>query len=142
LRREEEGGGRQERALELFLTIHKVHRLYDLKGSTVGRITEEKDRKEGVPLKDLDFNEVVFLSPVCHLFFFSATHVPKRIFRRHVLTTKKRKFLFTRSRGKKFSKKIHFSVFPCPRAHFFFRISEAGSTLRYAGTLYFCPATT
>lgn len=48
----------------VFSSQNKIHKLFDLKGSTVGRSTEEKDKKEGVPLKDLDFKDRVFLSKV------------------------------------------------------------------------------
>lgn len=47
-----------------FDTTNPIHSLFDLKGSTVGRITEEKDKRPGVPLKDLDFKRHVVLTRV------------------------------------------------------------------------------
>lgn len=46
----------------VFSTPNEIHILYDLKGSTVGRSTLEKDRKPGKPLKDLDFDRTLSLS--------------------------------------------------------------------------------
>eukprot|EP01127_Copromyxa_protea_P007906 TRINITY_DN1798_c0_g1_i1.p1 TRINITY_DN1798_c0_g1~~TRINITY_DN1798_c0_g1_i1.p1 ORF type:complete len:1382 (+),score=233.54 TRINITY_DN1798_c0_g1_i1:131-4147(+) len=47
-----------------FDTKNKIDGLFDLKGSTVGRITEEKDKRPGVPLKDLDFKRQVTLNRI------------------------------------------------------------------------------
>lgn len=56
-------------------TKNKIHQLFDLKGSEVGRTTPQKDRKPGnysyyflikigVPLKDLDFDTVITVASV------------------------------------------------------------------------------
>lgn len=50
--------------INVFGTQNKIHQIYDLKGSTVGRVTEDKDKKEGVPLKDLDFKGRLYMSKI------------------------------------------------------------------------------
>eukprot|EP01126_Amoeba_proteus_P031299 TRINITY_DN3073_c0_g3_i1.p1 TRINITY_DN3073_c0_g3~~TRINITY_DN3073_c0_g3_i1.p1 ORF type:complete len:449 (-),score=81.36 TRINITY_DN3073_c0_g3_i1:183-1529(-) len=48
-----------------FTTKNELHTIYDLKGSVTGRTTETKDRKPGVPLKDLDFRQLQDRGHLC-----------------------------------------------------------------------------
>jgi hypothetical protein len=50
----------------VFTTQQQITVSYDLKGSVAGRITAEKDRKPGAPMKDLDFDRIVELHPALH----------------------------------------------------------------------------
>jgi len=45
-------------------TDRAIDEIFDLKGSKLDRMTPPENRKPGVPLKDLDFGERVFLLPV------------------------------------------------------------------------------
>lgn len=67
----------------VFDTLEKIHKIYDLKGSLIGReITEKQREKDGV-YKDMGMNECLYVYDIRACFihtYMSIVHVYRNVF--------------------------------------------------------------